>query len=229
MIERLVPVGSSYAADIDYVILLIGVLVGFWFLACVVMFFYLLWRYRARPGGKSEYVTGEEPELVRWVSWPHILIIICDVFIIWAAVSVWIDVKQTLPEEAERVRVTGQQWAWTFTHAGPDGQLDTDDDIEMVDELHLEVNKTYIYELASRDVLHNFSVPIFRLKQDAVPGRVIQGWFQPTITGSYDVQCAEMCGIGHGIMAARVHIEPPERHAAWMASHSRTTLAAVTE
>ena len=60
-------------------------------------------------------------------------------------------------------------------------KLDTADDIATVDELHVEVNKIYHFKLESRDVLHNFSVPVFRLKQDAIPGRVITGWFEPTI------------------------------------------------
>jgi heme/copper-type cytochrome/quinol oxidase subunit 2 len=74
--------------------------------------------------------------------------------------------------------------AWTFVHAGPDGQLDTADDIRTVDSLNLQLNRRYHYELHSRDVLHSFSVPAFRLKQDAVPGRAIMGWFQPTVRGA---------------------------------------------
>lgn len=120
----------------------------------------------------------------------------------------------------------GQQWAWSFVHPGPDGEIDTADDIANTDELHLEVDKLYHYKLESRDVLHSFSVPVFRLKQDAIPGRVITGWFQPTMTGTYDIQCAEICGIGHGLMPARVVIETPEQHAAWVASHSPLSVAA---
>ena len=75
-------------------------------------------------------------------------------------------------------------------------------------------------------MLHNFSVPVFRLKQDSIPGRVITGWFEPTKTGEWDVQCAEICGIGHGLMGARVIIETPEAHAAWMAANSSGSLAA---
>jgi cytochrome c oxidase subunit 2 len=95
-----------------------------------------------------------------------------------------------------------------------------------VDELHIQVGQKYIYELESRDVLHSFSVPVFRLKQDAVPGRVISGWFEATKTGTHDIQCAEICGIGHGLMGARIVIESPEQHAAWIASQASTQLAA---
>ena len=80
--------------------------------------------------------------------------------------------------------MVAQQWAWSFVHPGPDGQLDTADDIKTVDELHVKVDTLYHFKLESRDVLHSFSVPVFRLKQDVIPGRVITGWFQPTQTGT---------------------------------------------
>ena len=108
---------------------------------------------------------------------------------------------------------------------GPDGELDTADDIRTVDDLHIEVGKTYHFELQSTDVMHSFSVPVFRLKQDAVPGRTINGWFKATKTGEFDIQCAEMCGIGHGIMAGRIHIESAEDHQKWMASKASDNLA----
>jgi len=226
MFDLVPPVGSTYAADIDNVIVLVAIIVGFWFFATVGMFFWLMWRFRHKEGQKAQYVTGEEPVLVRWVSWPHVLIIICDVLIIVAAVMVWIDVKQTLPEHARDVRVIAQQWAWTFVQPGPDGQLDTADDITTIDELHVEVNQPYRYHLSATDVLHSFSVPVFRLKQDAVPGRVITGWFEPIITGQFDIQCVEICGIGHGMMGGRIHLETPEQHAAWMAEHRPATQVA---
>ena len=71
------------------------------------------------------------------------------------------------------MRVIGQQWAWTFQHAGADCELDTADDIFTVDELHVENNKVYHFELQATDVLHSFSVPVWRIKQDAIPGRSI--------------------------------------------------------
>jgi cytochrome c oxidase subunit 2 len=66
-------------------------------------------------------------------------------------------------------------------------------------------------------------VPAFRLKQDAVPGRVIKGWFKPTLAGEYDIQCVEICGIGHGIMGGRVVVHTPEDYAAWVASSTPST------
>jgi len=138
MVERFVTEASTYAAHIDFVIDLVGALVGFWFLVTVGVFFYLLFRFRHRDGVVSEYITGEEQEHKRFISIPHYLIMVCDIFIIVAAIQVWVEVKQELPEHPyATVRVIGQQWAWSFVHPGPDGKLDTADDIATVDELHV--------------------------------------------------------------------------------------------
>ncbi len=228
MIERYLVQGSTYAAEIDGIIWLVGVLVGFWFLVAEGVFLWLILKFRARDGKRAEYITGEEKKQMRFISWPHYLVLVCDVFIVVGAVRVWVEVKQHLPSDAEaqHVRVIAQQWAWSFVHPGADGKLDTADDIRSVDELHTQVGQKYIYELEARDVLHSFSVPVFRLKQDAIPGRVITGWWEATKTGTYDIQCVEICGIGHGMMAARIMIESPEQHAAWIAAQSSSQLAA---
>ncbi|MCB0366664.1 MAG: cytochrome c oxidase subunit II [Bdellovibrionaceae bacterium] len=212
MIER----ASTFAADIDSVIMLIAVLGGFWFLVAQGILFYFMIRYRRSKNPTAGYIAGEKHEETKWVHWPHYAVIVCDIIIIGFAVKVWYDVKQTLPPPDSTIRVVGQQWAWKFHHPGPDNQLGTEDDIVTVDELHVAVNKTYHFKLESDDVLHSFSVPVFRLKQDAVPGRVITGWFKPTKTGEFDVQCAEMCGIAHGAMAARIFIQSEEDHHAWI-------------
>lgn len=226
MIEAILPAASTYAESIDGLITLIAVLVGVWFALCYAVFFWFLWKYRARDGHKGEYVTGELWAHKRFITIPHLLVLVCDVFIIYGAVSVWVNVKQTLPPADATVRVIAQQWAWTFIHAGPDGKFETPDDIVTIDELHVEKGKTYHYELASRDVLHDFSVPVFRLKQDAVPGRIIKGWFTPTKTGNYSIQCAEICGVGHGLMGGRIIIETPAQHAAWLAGQEPVGLLA---
>lgn len=214
---------STYAASIDNLILLVAVLVGVWFFLAEGIFFWLIWKFRAKPGEKSQYLTGKEKHIKKWITIPHALVLVCDVFIVIGAVRVWYNVKQQLPEPDSTIRVIGQQWAWTFQHPGADNELDTSDDIFTVNDLHVEVEKTYHFQLQSRDVLHSFSVPVFRLKQDAIPGRSITGWFTPTETGEYDVQCAEICGIGHGVMAARIHIEDANTHAAWISSASAAT------
>ena len=101
-------------------------------------------------------------------------------------------------------------------HPAPGKELGSDDDLVKVDELHVKVNTLYHFKLESADVLHDFSVPVFRLKQDAVPGRVITGWFKPP--NGRIIQCAEMCGIGHGIMGARLFVHSAEEYETWFAA-----------
>ena len=124
------------------------------------------------------------------------------------------------------VRVVAQQWAWSFVHPGADNKLDTSDDIKTVDELHVKVGQTYHFKLESRDVLHSFSVPVFRLKQDVIPGRIITGWFTPTRVGVHDIQCAEICGIGHALMPARIYIHSQSDYDAWEAKNTVPTATA---
>ena len=225
MWERYATAASTYAHNIDHLMILIGVLVGFWFLLAEGMLFYLTFKFRARDGRPTQYVTGDEKHLKRWISVPHIVIILCDVVILFGAIKVWYDIKQVMPPADETVRVIGQQWAWSFQQAGPDGVMDTADDIRSVDDLHVIVDKTYHFELMSRDVVHSFAVPAFRLKQDALPGRVITGWFRPNRVGTYDIQCTQMCGIGHGMMAGRIVVESAKDHAAWLLRNSIPAVA----
>jgi len=228
MIERYVEIASTYGGNIDALILLIAALVGFWLVLCEVVFIGFIVKFRAKPGVRGQYITGEEKHQKRWIAIPHYLVLVCDIVIIVFAINIWYTVKQDLPEPDVTVRIIGQQWAWSFVHPGADGLLDTEDDIKMVDELHVEKDKVYHFKLEARDVMHSFSVPVFRLKQDAVPGRIITGWFEATKIGRFDIQCAEICGIGHGMMAAKIIIESTEEHQKWVALNGPTADSKLT-
>jgi cytochrome c oxidase subunit 2 len=231
MIEMLgLPAASTYAKDIDQVFSVIFWIVGAWFVLAEGVFFYLILRFRKKAGVKAQYITGELKSEKRWITIPHNLILIFDIIILVFAVKVWYAVKQNLPDAPDKriVRVIAQQWAWTFVDPGADGKLDTPDDIAKVGEMHVVVDKIHHFKLESKDVLHSFSVPVFRLKQDVIPGRVITGWFTPTMTGTYDIQCAEICGIGHALMPAKIVIETAEQHAAWVAQNSNLAVASAT-
>ncbi|MGA8343265.1 MAG: hypothetical protein WB781_15125, partial [Candidatus Sulfotelmatobacter sp.] len=214
-----------YSHSIDHLFILIAVVVGFWLIAAESMMFLLVFKFRAKDGRPTQYITGEEPHLKRWVSIPHYLIIVCDIVILAGAITVWYQIKQVMPPADATVRVIGQQWAWSFQQPGPDGVLDTADDIRTVGEMHVVVNTTYHFELMSRDVVHSFAIPAFRLKQDALPGRTINGWFRPNRVGTYDIQCTQMCGIGHALMAGRIIVETPQDHAAWLMRNSGPAVA----
>ena len=225
MLERYLTAASTYAHSIDHLFILIAVIVGFWLIVAEGMMFGLVFKFRARDGRPTQYITGDEKHLKRWISIPHFLVIVCDIVILAGAITVWYNIKQVMPAADVTVRVIGQQWAWSFQLPGPDGVMDTADDIRTVGELHVAVNTTYRFELMSRDVVHSFAVPAFRLKQDALPGRTITGWFRPNRVGTYDIQCTQMCGIGHALMAGRVIVETPKDHAAWLLRNSGPAVA----
>ncbi len=224
MIELFIDQYSSFSGNVDFLFDLITYIAGFWFLIAEGAIFYFLFRYRKKPGVKSEYVDGTNKRHKRWISIPHFLIIACDIVLIIGSAKVWYKIKQSLPEPDSTIGIVSQQWAWTFIHPGKDGKLHTNDDIQLIDELHIEVGKNYHYELTSKDTLHSFSVPTFRLKQDAVPGRKIRGWFKADKKGVVDIQCAEMCGIGHGVMNARLFIHTKEEFREWQQRQPRFSM-----
>lgn len=215
MLAAYVPQASTYAGDIDFLFTIITLIVGFWFILTEVIFFAFLKFFKRKDGVKAKYISGESHEEERWIAIPHYIVIVFDVILIIGTVLIWKNIKQDMPEPEVQIKVIAQQWAWTFVHPGVDNKLGTDDDIALVDELHIKKGKNYQFFLESKDVMHSFSIPVFRLKQDAVPGRMITGWFNATKTGEYDIQCAEMCGVAHGIMGARLFISEEEEHDQW--------------
>jgi cytochrome c oxidase subunit 2 len=205
---------SSYAADIDWLFLFITIIVGAWFVVAEVLLIYLVLRYLRRPGSRAAYLPARGLRAMSVVLIPCAVILGFDLVIDAVAAPIWDEV----PPHDELVRVSGEQWAWRFTYPGPDGQLDTEDDVETVNELHVPVDKVIQFELTAKDVLHSFFVPELRLKQDAVPGRVIRGWFVATKTGSYEIPCAEICGFAHTMMKGNLVVESESAYQEWFGS-----------
>jgi cytochrome c oxidase subunit II len=115
----------------------------------------------------------------------------------------------TPPKDALDVYVMAKQWVWEFSYPdGPNG----------LDTLHVPADRPVRLLITSRDVIHSFYVPAFRLKKDAVPGRYTQTWFEATRPGDYQVLCAEYCGMNHSLMRANVHVMKPEQFDEWLAS-----------
>jgi cytochrome c oxidase subunit 2 len=144
----------------------------------------------------------------------------CDLVIEMNADAVWHEVKIEIPEHPDvHVAITGRQYMWLFGYPGADGKLGTDDDV-VTNELHVPVGKSVRFELEAADVLHNFYVRELRLKQDAVPGRRISGWFDTNRTGTFEVACAEICGKGHTNMRAVMVVQEQAEFDAWLAEQS---------
>lgn len=208
---------STYADDIDSVIRVITYVVGTWLVATYLVFLFFLFSSRKKKGRRAKYIPGTGKQMY-WVLVPIFFVMICDFSIDIYNHSTWANVKMRIPETELTVRIVGRQWMWEFIYPGADGEFGTDDDRKAINQLHVKVGAKTKFELTSVDVLHSFSVPVFRLKQDAVPGRVISGWFEATKIGNYDLQCTEICGTGHMAMAARVLVESGEAFEQFLAS-----------
>jgi len=117
----------------------------------------------------------------------------------------WVKIKgrHSVPANAYPIAIHAKQFEWQVTYPGADGQLGTSDDFTVRNQLHVPVGRPVVVHLSSEDVIHSFFVPVFRVKQDAVPGMDINAWFQATVPGTYELGCAELCGLGHYRMRRR--------------------------
>jgi cytochrome c oxidase subunit 2 len=131
--------------------------------------------------------------------------------------GVWSQVRGTPPPEDLAIEITAEQFAWNIRYPGGDGRLNTPDDILTINQLHLPVDQTVLIHLKSKDVIHSFFVPQFRVKQDAVPGLTGRLWVAATKTGNFEIACAELCGLGHYRMRGFLTIEPPAAFQLWLA------------
>ena len=122
---------------------------------------------------------------------------------------------------AVRIEVNAQRWAWNIRYPGLDGQFATDDDVVSMNDLRLPLDWPVVVELASSDVVHSFFLPSFRVKLDAVPGRVQRTWFRPTRIGTYEIACAEHCGVQHHRMRGTVTVMPAGDFQRWVVAGSR--------
>ncbi|MBX7112800.1 MAG: cytochrome c oxidase subunit II [Myxococcaceae bacterium] len=121
------------------------------------------------------------------------------------------------PPDAIDVYATGKKWMWKFTY--PEGP-------NAIDTLHVPVGRPVRVLITSRDVIHSFFVPAFRVKQDAIPGRYTETWFIATRTGVFDVFCAEYCGLSHSRMLGKVVVMPVEEFEDWRAAEREQSFAA---
>ncbi len=214
---------STYGGKIDGVFALIYYIVGAWFLLAEGLLLYFVVRYRRKEGRKAAYVPANDGKTLSWVLVPVGLVLLFDLAIDAAGAEAWKEVKLNLPPPGQTIRVRGRQFAWEFTHPGQDGQLGTADDIQTLNQLHVPMATVVQFSLESSDVIHSFWLPFLRLKQDAVPGRTIRGWFEATKEGEFPIGCAEICGMGHGNMKGTLHVYSPENYQAWLTSQYEET------
>jgi cytochrome c oxidase subunit 2 len=235
------PAGaSSSAAAIDHHFTVTYILMGIVFVAAQMFLGYFAWKYRDRDSApKARYFHGNNTLEIVWTVLTAVLFIGLNLM----SSSIWAS-ERFRPAEpgALQVEVTGMQFAWYFRYAGPDGKfgatkpelidpsaggeaaigLDITDaaskDDVVTGTMYVPVNREVEVILRAHDVIHSFFVPAMRFKQDAVPGLAIHMHFTPTVTGDYEIACAELCGLGHYKMHGMLKVVSPEEFEKWLAA-----------
>jgi cytochrome c oxidase subunit 2 len=212
-------------------------------------FLYALFRFRRSANPVANY-TGVRSHASSYL---EIAVAVVEaILLVGFSIPLWAARVDRIPAESEAlvVEVTGEQFAWNIHYAGPDGKfgrtdiklldlqsnplgVDRDDpaakdDVTTLNQLYLPVNKPIIVKLRSKDVIHSFGVPEFRVKQDAVPGLTIPIWFVPNVTTAemrtrtgdaefqYEIACAQLCGLGHAHMRGFVTVVSAEEFQKWI-------------
>lgn len=226
------PIASNWGTIDDTVTITLWV-TGFVFVAVNLFTAYSVIRYRHRKGHQAHY----EPENKKLEGWLTGITTVGIVAMLAPGLFVWAQIID-VPDDAMEFEVVGQQWQWGFRFPGEDGVLGAvearhinaknpfglnpddphgQDDILIENPVvHLPLDQPVKMMLRSKDVLHDFAVPQFRIKMDLIPGQVTYAWLTPTREGSFEILCQELCGIAHHAMRGRVVVEPAEKFNQWL-------------
>ncbi len=228
------PPASNWGS-IDTTLFITLIISGLFFIAITVFMAIAVMRYRHKEGARAHY----QPESKRLEFWLIVVTTIGIAAMLAPGLVVYNDFIR-VPKEAYELEVVAQQWQWAFRFPGQDGKLGKSD-IRFVDfanplgvdpkdpagqddvliknnEVRLPLDRPVKVLLRSKDVLHNFYIPQIRSKMDMVPGMVSYFWFTPTKTGTYEVLCAEFCGVGHYNMRGHMIVEEQGAFDQWLSS-----------
>jgi len=243
------PIATTHGLQIDNLIGWIHIFMLILFVGWGGFFLYVVVRFRQSRNPVADYrgVTSN-----RSIYSEVGVAVVEAILLVGFAIPIWAARVENIPPESEAlaVQLTGEQFAWNVRYAGPDGvfgrtdiklidlqsnPLGVDrsdpaakDDVTTVNQLYLPVNKPIIVTLRSKDVIHSFNVPEFRVKQDAIPGLTIPIWFIPNVTTAemrtrtgnpefqYEIACAQLCGLGHYRMRGFVTVQSADEFQKWM-------------
>lgn len=230
------PNAAEHGYQIDHILEFSHWFMGALFIGWSAFFVYVLFRFRRsrNPVANHEGVTSGISTHLEFA-----VVLIEAVLLIGFAVPLWAKRVNQFPDtkDAILVHAIGQQFNWNFHLPGPDGTfgrrslglvtnsnplgLDPDDpaakdDLVMLGEIHVPIDRPVIIELSSKDVIHNFALPHMRIAQDAIPGSIIPMWFKPIKAGTYEVICGQLCGLGHYGMKGTVVVDTPQDYQAWL-------------
>ena len=198
---------SRSAVQIDAVFLFIAAVSLFFFFLVEGLLIYFAVRYRRRKASEDLATSGVTSNLVLEIVWVTIPSLVVIAFFVYGYL-VYQDVTTPAPGSGE-IYVTTQQFYYEFKY--PDGRTE-------IGELRVPAGKPVKLIMTSRDVIHGFFLPSFRLKQDTLPGQYTYLYLQPDKEGTYDIFCTQYCGTGHSTMRAKLLVMPPGEYAKWAAA-----------
>jgi cytochrome c oxidase subunit 2 len=197
------PRASTLAGSVDHLyFFLLGVTAFFSTLIFLVIAFFAI-KYRRRSDAeRPAEIHGSLALEVVWTAIPLVIVM----FIFGWGVRIFY-LRSRAPADAMTVYVVGKQWMWKVQH--PEGKSE-------INELHVPLGVPVKLMMTSEDVIHDFSIPAFRIKQDVLPGRYTTEWFQATQTGDFHLFCAQYCGTLHAGMVGHVVVMEPAAFQAWL-------------
>jgi cytochrome c oxidase subunit II len=229
------PLASEQGARVDFLLYLLHFIILALFIGWSIYFIYVLIRYRSKNSPKADYggARSKFPEQFELaVAAVEVVLLIGISIPFWGEYT-----KMPGGSDVIEVEVVAQQYLWNFHYPGQDGKFGrTDmryydaqtnplgldpgdaagkDDFTTINEMHLPLNRPCVVTLTTKDVIHSFTIPEMRVKQDAMPGIVSHVWFTPVKKGVYDVACSQLCGIGHYNMRGFLTVEDQADYDAW--------------
>jgi cytochrome c oxidase subunit 2 len=195
---------STVAGQVDAFYLFLVLITTFFSLLIALLILFFIIRYRQKPDQEAEQIHGST---LLEIIWTVIPLGISMIIFVWGAVLYYH--IENPPTNALEIYGVGKQWMWKFQHPGGQREINT---------LHVPVGRPVKVTLISQDVIHDFFVPAFRVKNDVLPNRYVYSWFTPTVPGSYHLFCSQYCGTKHSAMIGEVVVLKPDDYEAWLAS-----------
>lgn len=240
---NLPTMASAHGHEVDMVIYLVHLLMLLLAVGWGIYFVMALWRFRKKTNPVANYKGVES----HFSSIIEVMVVVAEVvLLVGFSLPFWAKQVNAFPQRKDivEVRVVAEQFAWNVHYPGLDGifgrtdlkffdkqsnPLGIDprdpsakDDVTTINQLHLPIGHPAIIYLTSRDVVHSFSVPVMRVKQDVIPGMSIPTWFTPTKTGKFEIACAQLCGLGHYRMKGYLTIHTQEEFEQWLKEQVRS-------
>jgi len=228
---------SSHGHEIDMIIYLMHILMLVLCVGWSIFFIVCLLKFNKRAHPKADY-HGVKSHTSSYI---EIVIVVIEVlFLFGMSIPFWGKQVNAYPDRSDviEVRVNAEQFAWNVHYPGEDGVFGNTsieffdkqsnpmgidpndplgkDDFTTINQLHLPIGKPVIVHLTSRDVIHSFGVPLMRVKQDAIPGLSIPTWFTPIKSGTYEIVCSQLCGLGHYRMKGYITVHHQQEFDDWL-------------